>query len=1080
MNRLFLPLFFLLVVAPSLAGCPFLPVVKDGKWGFIDCHGNLRISCQYDLVSEFRDGYSVVKNDGLTGVIDTTGRTVFPLKYQGIRALNSGYFILEENSLALSNKKGEFLTDFKYSNIIQVNSRSFLLQEEENGYKLYHADLKIFSPGIWSRVREIDSSGFLQLWNNYMTAVVDSLHNVIIHPVQGGEFLKVGSYFVYEKNNLYSFYNMGGELVSGGIAWKNFEFVHDDYVMVYNIPNDISLLSLINKNYILEHKYSKFRVLNNRMVVMKKLKAYGIADTSGKVFHDCYFDAIAAFSDKYYIVKKGRNFGLLDKKAKEILPLDCEFIDPENPFGLIVFSRNGRLGLLRNDGKIFKSAIYDDIEIDNQKLKCYSGSSLDIYLFDENRNLDETMHFANVHRINLGRRYRSWNGDYFLNGDNDIWQRNPRGPIRTMEYLKGERYGLLLKAHSYAPTTRMKTLIKNNIKDVEFLVGLRSIAENRFIVAPDYWDICLEDMEKYDLARIILPTGRHGIIRSTGQVTSIYSMRESGRMINRTMTYIGPFCDGLARVNLGGAYTKGEDIKDPRRTISGYSLKIRGGIWGYFNTNGEMALLPKFEYASDFINGKAIVCIDHKYGVIDTQGRFVIEPNYGFISWLPESDHKFFQLQEIKNQEGLIDSDGHVLLRTLYDEVGEVRENMISVKKDGLWGFCNLNGTLTIEPAYMKVSGFYEGLSAVKLKGRWGYIDKSGKLVIEPTYTSAGSFSEGLSPVRDRTGCRYINASGQEVIRGKFSRGESFKDGIAVVKHKKRWGAIDFKGKLVIKPKYKSIRRSKYNLIACKRLSRYFLYSKSGKKLNGKAYNWLGKPSENLISFNQGKKSGFLDTTGNVAFYRSSKFYTGSFHEGLAYVRLLGSGYSGFINTEDSIQIKDKFRWCYPFSEGMAVCYLEGHTTVIDHFGGVVFSLEDEKRGGEFRNGYLVIGGKFYNKSGEMVLKAEKASPFSNDRAIISMTEKIAGTDKVSIRNELLDPNLTPIASYSSIVPQESGYYTISTESSNGLADLNGNILLNCKFQNIKYIGNEIFQIENYGNLGYIKKDGKWIWNPEL
>ncbi len=76
---------------------------EDKKWGFINTHGTIVIDCEYDAVTDFYTGYSVVaikeaaddskgtKATKKTGVIDTSGRFVIPMgEYQIENAFYDG------------------------------------------------------------------------------------------------------------------------------------------------------------------------------------------------------------------------------------------------------------------------------------------------------------------------------------------------------------------------------------------------------------------------------------------------------------------------------------------------------------------------------------------------------------------------------------------------------------------------------------------------------------------------------------------------------------------------------------------------------------------------------------------------------------------------------------------------------------------------------------------------------------------------------------------------------------------------------------------------------------------------------
>ena len=50
---------------------------QDGKWGFIDKNGNVKVENEYDMVTEINEyGYAGIKKDGKWGVIDANGQVV--------------------------------------------------------------------------------------------------------------------------------------------------------------------------------------------------------------------------------------------------------------------------------------------------------------------------------------------------------------------------------------------------------------------------------------------------------------------------------------------------------------------------------------------------------------------------------------------------------------------------------------------------------------------------------------------------------------------------------------------------------------------------------------------------------------------------------------------------------------------------------------------------------------------------------------------------------------------------------------------------------------------------------------------
>ena len=69
---------------------PLFPVVKDGKWGYIDNVGKMVISARYDLAGDFSEGLAAVRSGHKWGYIDKTGQLVIPFEYFNATRFSDG------------------------------------------------------------------------------------------------------------------------------------------------------------------------------------------------------------------------------------------------------------------------------------------------------------------------------------------------------------------------------------------------------------------------------------------------------------------------------------------------------------------------------------------------------------------------------------------------------------------------------------------------------------------------------------------------------------------------------------------------------------------------------------------------------------------------------------------------------------------------------------------------------------------------------------------------------------------------------------------------------------------------------
>lgn len=82
------------------------PVLRDGKWGYINTKGKEKIACQYDVAMPFKDGRAMVMKDKKYGIIDYSGDYILPLEY-GDAGMRSQAYVFSEG-LAMVEKDGKY------------------------------------------------------------------------------------------------------------------------------------------------------------------------------------------------------------------------------------------------------------------------------------------------------------------------------------------------------------------------------------------------------------------------------------------------------------------------------------------------------------------------------------------------------------------------------------------------------------------------------------------------------------------------------------------------------------------------------------------------------------------------------------------------------------------------------------------------------------------------------------------------------------------------------------------------------------------------------------------------------------
>ena len=117
--------------------------------------------------------------------------------------------------------------------------------------------------------------------------------------------------------------------------------------------------------------------------------------------------------------------------------------------------------------------------------------------------------------------------------------------------------------------------------------------------------------------------------------------------------------------------------------------------WGFINTAGKVVIPAKYEMPIRFHkNGLAIAVRDHKYGIINQEGVEVMLPKYQELMWL--------------------------------------NNNLLSFKKDSVWGVMNLNEHEIIPAQFLEIS-LVEDFIHTYTNHHHSIYELSGKNIISPT-----------------------------------------------------------------------------------------------------------------------------------------------------------------------------------------------------------------------------------------------------------------------------------------------------------------------------------------------------------
>lgn len=126
----------------------------------------------------------------------------------------------------------------------------------------------------------------------------------------------------------------------------------------------------------------------------------------------------------------------------------------------------------------------------------------------------------------------------------------------------------------------------------------------------------------------------------------------------------------------------------------------------------------------------------------------------------------------------LIDREGNILLEPQIevDALSYPSYERCQVKKDGKYGYINMQGELVIPFQFQQASPFSEnGLAfVVGDDGLGGYINKNGTFVIDPIYETGSMFQFNFAAVSKNGEYKYIYNNGAQAVRSTFQYASGF------------------------------------------------------------------------------------------------------------------------------------------------------------------------------------------------------------------------------------------------------------------------------------------------------------------
>lgn len=317
------------------------------------------------------------------------------------------------------------------------------------------------------------------------------------------------------------------------------------------------------------------------------------------------------------------------------------------------------------------------------------------------------------------------------------------------------------------------------------------------------------------------------------------------------------------------------------------------------NAKGEVILEPTYDLAADFEGIYAKVKVEGVWGIIDRQGKWVMEPAYDFITMVGQEAIIVKEKGEMFNHRYGMRAlnTGTWLVPMEKRQLGLPSDGLIKIEKGDnpfsmTCGYVDYTGKEVIPPIYSDCKDFYDGLAMVSgADMKSFFINRKGETILKlPGFPTVSQYRGGMYAVREGEGFTFYDTQGEKIFSGPYEEigyYDQLEEGLIPVRQGKLWGYIDLKGNWKIEPQFDI----------------------------GNFYEFQNGFVEGRAMVKQGGKVGFIDTDGNWVV--PPKYEDGrDFSEGGAQVKM--DGQWGLIDLEGNELLPCAYTYVMRFKNGLA------------------------------------------------------------------------------------------------------------------------------------------------------------------
>lgn len=688
-----------------------LLAIKDmnNKYSIIDFSGKRTSDHLFDIVLDFgitscmsarcnwekptivgELHYAIVGVAGKYGIIDNKGRLIIFPQYTSLTIQGNNRFLADGTLINSSEQK----IVVKGESVLMVPGDYKKAELLDNGLMLVSKD-KLFGC--------INRTGTIIIPMKYQSL---SYRNNLLVAVEYDEANDV------YKRGVINFF--GEQVIPFSLQFEKLKI--EDHLILYRQDGHWGAYTLQGR-IICKPVYDYITYISDDLIKV------GLDGTDYKEYTDYYWEDGERYEYADYREYPIKEWGLIDNRGHELLPIKYSDIADKAVDGLIEIRLGKSIGYVETAGHVLLEPTYSSI-----------GDFTDGYaIVSKPLRHEEEQHVYGVINSSFTEiipcafrkiEYEKETGLFKTN----VGYKTPDG--KYIAEVDGEELPVdkkYLYCKPFHDACAIAVRISNN-KVRYGLINMRS----EDIFPPIFQQLKLLDNGLYKFKM----NEKYGLLNTKGEI-----------VVPNKYDGIGKFEDDLSCVVI--------KIQHDNRNGS-------NKLYGYINSEGTEILVPSYEFIGKRSESFSVIMKNNSWGLFSIQSHHItMIPGVAFLSPCKEHlclinkggtyDKRIKKV--IGGRWGYVSTDGQIAIEPVYEQVYHFSDGIAAVKQNSRWGFINIDGTVIVPCEYDEVECRFEKGKGALMKGKMIYVfDKNGSQIDsyeQETYDDYTGYDDDIPSIYD-------------------------------------------------------------------------------------------------------------------------------------------------------------------------------------------------------------------------------------------------------------------------------------------------------------------------------------------